>query len=184
MQGEGEGLMESLYVCLFSNGHVKVGRSIDADSRIAQHADRVACLGVELSDRFTVDCERNVAQREALLIAKCAESAERRFQSEWFSGLDFLCVCEWAQEIAAMSLEQPRAEEDSFGSRLRKARMAAGLTQAELGKGAAFDGGDVLKAAISTWENGRNFPNVMQLRILCERLNVSADHLIGLKQSA
>lgn len=176
--------MDSLYVCLFSNGHVKVGRSTDADSRIAQHADRVACLGVELSDRFTVDCERNVSQREAILIAKCAEAAERRFQSEWFCGLDFLAVCEWAQEIAAMNLDQPRAEDDSFGTRLRNARIAAGMNQTELGRGAAFGGGDVLKACISTWETGRNFPNVTQLRVLCERLNVSADYLIGVTQKA
>ncbi len=34
--------MEYLYVCHFSNGHIKVGRSIDPRARIAAHADRVA----------------------------------------------------------------------------------------------------------------------------------------------
>jgi len=34
--------MEYLYVCHFSNGHIKVGRSIHPKSRIASHADRVA----------------------------------------------------------------------------------------------------------------------------------------------
>lgn len=44
--------MEYLYVCHFSNGHIKVGRSIDPRARIAAHADRVACMGVEFVDRF------------------------------------------------------------------------------------------------------------------------------------
>ena len=34
--------MSHLYVCHFSSGHIKVGRSIDPVARVAQHADRVA----------------------------------------------------------------------------------------------------------------------------------------------
>ena len=37
--------MSALYVCLFSNGHLKVGRSAYALARIAQHEERVSCLG-------------------------------------------------------------------------------------------------------------------------------------------
>ena len=33
--------MSSLYVCLFSNGHLKVGRSVNALARISQHEERV-----------------------------------------------------------------------------------------------------------------------------------------------
>ena len=33
--------MISLYVCLFSNGHLKVGRSVNALARISQHEERV-----------------------------------------------------------------------------------------------------------------------------------------------
>ncbi len=36
--------MISLYVCLFSNGHLKVGRSVNALARISQHEERVSCL--------------------------------------------------------------------------------------------------------------------------------------------
>ena len=42
--------MSFLYVCLFSNGHLKVGRSVNALARISQHEERVSCLGVELVD--------------------------------------------------------------------------------------------------------------------------------------
>ena len=36
--------MSALYVCLFSNGHLKVGRSVNALARISQHEERVSCL--------------------------------------------------------------------------------------------------------------------------------------------
>lgn len=93
--------MESLYVCLFSNGHIKVGRSIDPKSRMASHADRVACMGVELSDQFSIECAGAAGPSESELIERCAEAATRRFQSEWFAGLDFLDVCEWAKQCAS-----------------------------------------------------------------------------------
>lgn len=107
--------MESLYVCLFSNGHIKVGRSVDPKSRMATHADRVACLGVELSDQFTVECVGPAAPRESLLIARCVEVALLRHQNEWFAGLDFLAVCEWAQECAAQPEPKVVAEDMGMG---------------------------------------------------------------------
>jgi hypothetical protein len=95
-------MAESLYVCQFSNGHVKVGRSVDPKSRIAAHAERVACMGVELSDHFIVECVGPASPRETALILKCTEAASTRFLSEWFIGLDFLSVCDWAQDCARL----------------------------------------------------------------------------------
>lgn len=175
--------MESLYVCLFSNGQIKVGRSIDTASRIASHAERVSCMGVELSDSFTVECAGPAAPRETRLIQRCTESAARRFQSEWFDGLDFLSVCDWATEAAALDFDVAMQAADSFGVRLREARVSAGLTQTQLAQGLAVGGGDLLKAAISSWETDRCLPNIGQLRLMCVRLSVSADHLVfGVRQ--
>jgi hypothetical protein len=81
--------MESLYVCLFSNGHVKVGRSIDAPSRIATHQYRVACLGVNLVSHEVIACPADVKDAEAALIDWCIQNAEERFMNEWFSGLKY-----------------------------------------------------------------------------------------------
>lgn len=81
--------MEFLYVCLFSNGHIKVGRSIDPASRIACHQSRVACLGVDLVSSQIVDCARDVKDCEAALIDWCQQNASDRFMNEWFSGLDY-----------------------------------------------------------------------------------------------
>lgn len=65
-----------------------------------------------------------------------------------------------------------------FGARLKAARQNAGLTQAELGKGAGEFGKDANKQSISDWEAERYYPKVDQLRIICLRLNASADELV------
>lgn len=171
--------MESLYVCLFSNGHIKVGRSVDPKSRIAQHAERVSCMGIELRDHYTAECVGPASEREQALINRCAEHAEQRFHNEWFVGLQFWEVRDWARNAAELIFD-PTTRVNTFGARLRKARTASKLSQTELGKGMASDGGDLLKAAISSWETDRCSPNVQQLRLICERLGVSADSLLGI----
>jgi hypothetical protein len=92
--------MEWIYVCLFSNGHIKVGRSIDPQARIASHAARVACLGVTLeSDRF-FQCKEKAIECEQALIDFCVERATRRNHFEWFEGLSYTEVCEAADRFA------------------------------------------------------------------------------------
>lgn len=92
--------MEALYVCLFSNGHIKVGRSIEPNSRIASHADRVACMGVSLDESYVTECPDASEARERVLIDRCATLATERFQSEWFAGLTFAEVCKFAYDAA------------------------------------------------------------------------------------
>lgn len=101
--------MEYLYVCLFSNGHIKVGRSTDPSARIAAHADRVACLGVELADQFTIFCVGAASSAEALLINRCRDRASQRNHNEWFVGLMFQEVCDWAKDCALLPLVRPEA---------------------------------------------------------------------------
>lgn len=92
--------MESLYVCLFSNGHIKVGRSIDPQSRIATHADRVSCMGVVPGLSAWQECKGSAVQAEAELIARCQAAATACYLNEWFSGLDFDTVAQWLGEAA------------------------------------------------------------------------------------
>jgi DNA-binding transcriptional regulator YdaS (Cro superfamily) len=102
--------MESLYVCLFSNGHIKVGRSLEPMSRIAAHADRVACMGVEVAQTFTVECAGAAVPCEQKLICLCAGyPGATRYQGEWFSGIEFDLVCQWAGQCAAEKHEEPEA---------------------------------------------------------------------------
>jgi DNA-binding XRE family transcriptional regulator len=171
--------MDALYVCAFSNGAIKVGRSSDPDSRIAQHEERVACLGVLLNEKRAYPFTGYYVQAaEAELIARCTQHATSRHKSEWFTGLDFEEVCDWARELC--DRWEPRADQeaDSFGYRLAKARRKAGLTQADLAKGLGVGGRDLQKAAVSSWENNTCSPNVEQLRLICARLGVTPNHLV------
>lgn len=102
--------MEFLYVCHFSNGHIKVGRSVDPAGRIAVHADRVACVGIELIDRHIVECQHGAVYPELLLIERCAANAIGRNKSEWFVGLDFQEVCAWAGEVSSAKQEPKPAK--------------------------------------------------------------------------
>jgi transcriptional regulator with XRE-family HTH domain len=65
-----------------------------------------------------------------------------------------------------------------FGLRLKAAREAAGLTGTELGRGAGERGNDASKASVSDWEKERHYPKADQLRVICLKLNISADHLV------
>lgn len=93
--------MQSLYVCLFSNGHIKVGRSDKPFLRIATHADRVSCLGVAVVGQQVFECVGRASLAEAELIRRCVAAASKRNAVEWFEGLHFDTVCGWAMEAAA-----------------------------------------------------------------------------------
>lgn len=129
--------MESLYVCHFSNGHIKVGRSIDPIARVASHADRVACLGVELIEHHVIECVGRSIAAETALIQRCAANATQRNKNEWFVGLDFQDVCDWAAECTM----QNNTSDQSFGrddgrvdfSAVVRTVMASGISQIEIG---------------------------------------------------
>jgi transcriptional regulator with XRE-family HTH domain len=66
-----------------------------------------------------------------------------------------------------------------FGARLKEARMAAKLSGAELGRGAGEKPGkDASKQSVADWEAERHYPKADQIRLICLKLNTSADYLI------
>lgn len=91
--------MEYLYACHFSNGAIKVGRSIDPASRIATHVERVACVGIELVEHQALPCIALSVSAERALLDKCRTAAGRTLATEWFDGLSFIDVCEWMHEL-------------------------------------------------------------------------------------
>lgn len=107
--------MEALYVCLFSDGHIKVGRSIDPASRIASHAERVSCLGVDLVESHQTQQVDQIVKREAALIDLCANAASGRHKSEWFLGLMFDAVRGWADECAYAELNETAFPDTGIG---------------------------------------------------------------------
>lgn len=134
--------MEYLYVCHFSNGHIKVGRSIDPRARIAAHADRVACMGVELVEHHIVECIGRSVPAETALIDRCAENAARRMKSEWFDGLDYLEVISWATEFA--SKEAPPVAQTGIQKALDRFQGSPSMLAQAIG-------GSVIRQHIEHW---------------------------------
>lgn len=99
--------MEALYVCAFSNGALKVGRSSDPAARIAQHQKRVSCVGVSLTNSRHAVCNSRVTAAEADLIARCAERSSERYSNEWFIGIPFDEACRLMQECAEREYAEP-----------------------------------------------------------------------------
>lgn len=62
-----------------------------------------------------------------------------------------------------------------FGDRLRKARMMRGLSQNKLAKVAGIS-----HSLISRYEAGIRQPTLRTFRMMCVRMHVSADYLLGL----
>lgn len=67
-----------------------------------------------------------------------------------------------------------------FYERLRSTRVVRGLTQEELAKQMGW--GE--RSNVSRLESGKHIPRADTLAQLCQVLNVSADYLLGLKDSS
>lgn len=64
---------------------------------------------------------------------------------------------------------------DIFGGRLAESRRHCGLTQEDLAGRLG-----VTPQALSKWERGSSFPDLVMLTGICEQLGISADYLLGI----
>lgn len=141
--------MSALYVCLFSNGHLKVGRSVNALARISHHEARVSCLGVELVDYRVFDCVAHPGPAEAALIDRCVDACSKRNKNEWFEGVDFDSACEWAAECASTQtgIDEAIGVMGPIQDALTALRRT--MSQAEIAKAIGVN-----QSRISRWEGG------------------------------
>ena len=63
----------------------------------------------------------------------------------------------------------------NFGSRLKKIRLERNMTEYELAKLL-----NVSDRTISKWEHGISSPDIISLKDIVTKLNVSTDYLLGL----
>lgn len=74
---------------------------------------------------------------------------------------------------------------EEFGDRLRRVRVSKGLTQCEAAILCNLP--DInhkcQKEHFSQYERGKRYPNAKTLYILCVGLGVSADYLLGIKET-
>jgi transcriptional regulator with XRE-family HTH domain len=73
---------------------------------------------------------------------------------------------------------------DRFGDRLKQARSARGLSQADLAAALQASGIEVTQSAVSYWESGKNLPMLDAFVALTAALGVSADWLLGVDGGA
>lgn len=64
--------------------------------------------------------------------------------------------------------------EIKFGERLKELRLEKNLSTRSLAKAV-----NTSNANISNWENGKVYPTIYFLFVLCDYFNVSADYLLG-----
>lgn len=131
---------EYLYVCYFSNGHIKVGRSLHPASRVAVHAERVACLGVELISHHIEPCLGPSEVCEAELINLCTSNAAKRFKYEWFAGLDFPTVRDWLVRAATTA---PQRSSRTRWAAMLVALKASGMTQTRVAEHCGCSGASI-----------------------------------------
>lgn len=128
--------MDSLYVCLFSNGLIKVGRSSTPNERIKTHRDRVACVGLSLDQSYVTECPDNDEGREQALLNRCCAAATKRHQLEWFEGLSFDEVCRWAYDAAHTLTDMPLSMAEGIPNvrEIAKKLRTAGYTQWDIAR--------------------------------------------------
>ena len=64
-----------------------------------------------------------------------------------------------------------------LAAQLRTARVAAGLTQRQLGEMCGYTGNSA-ERTVQHWESGRSAPPIDKLRALANALHVTLDYLI------
>lgn len=65
----------------------------------------------------------------------------------------------------------------AFKDRLKKVRESTGLNRLQFSK---FIG--IENSSIYYYESGERYPDVFTLKKICEKCNVSADHLLGINE--
>lgn len=85
----------------------------------------------------------------------------------------------WHEPTTLYAQTMDRSASFGFGARLKEARTNAKMSGAELGRGAGEKPGkDASKQSVADWEAERHYPKADQLRLICLKLNISADYLI------
>lgn len=114
---------EHLYVLEFSCGLVKIGRSINPETRIKAHAQNVLAISGSTLERDSVlEVGSSAVKAEHALISFCSDRWEQRSR-EWFFGADYWQVVHEAFKISNMEWS---------GKPIKKARMSYMRNRIEL----------------------------------------------------
>lgn len=88
-----------VYVVEFTSGLIKVGKAVNAETRLATHRRRAALHGVEIARLWVSDRHHDYGDSEKQVIAACAAWGER-VSGEHFRGVAYDDIQEYAQRVA------------------------------------------------------------------------------------
>lgn len=100
-----------LYLCLFSQGTIKIGMGVDAAARLSSHKAAGAVFGIFVTRTDVIPCELP-RKAEKLLIEWCAANSTACNGREWFNGVDYE-ACFEAAKAAALAMMGPHRKERS-----------------------------------------------------------------------
>lgn len=98
----------SLYLCLFSQGTIKIGMGADAAARLASHRSAGVVFGITVVRTDIIPCELP-RKAEKLLIEWCVKNSTECNGREWFNGVDY-DACLAAAQTAAAAMMGPHPE--------------------------------------------------------------------------
>ena len=99
--------MSRLYVSELG-GMIKVGKSLAPNTRLETHRTQARVFGAEAGRSWVSEDEIGTIWNERLLIDWCAANASERGGHEYFHGLDFDAVVEFASALPARSAQLAR----------------------------------------------------------------------------
>lgn len=89
-----------LYVIVIAFNRIKVGVTVSPELRLREHRGLAQAFGAESGRQWVSYPGVGTPENEAALVAFCAEHAGRQFRREYFSGLAFEDVVEYAEILS------------------------------------------------------------------------------------
>ncbi len=167
--------ISGIYICLFSNGTIKVGRGAKTSDRIAAHRTTASAFGIHLIRSDSVPCD-NAVWIEKNLIEWCSKNSRQRNAREWFQGASYDDCLAFAKLLQSVCI----------GPHKPKAKIDAGMVLNRLGgrkdkSYAAFAYDDARRRIV---ESGSINPAILGLLDRIHQTCESVRELIRLKGSA
>lgn len=151
-----------IYLCLFSQGTLKVGRAKNVHGRLMEHRASGAVFGITVARYDAVFC--NVpAKAEIFLINWCNKNSTSCQGDEWFQGVDYEACLKIAKSIAITLIGPHQPNGVGVDDKFTKLLTKAGIIKAELARRFGMD-----SRTISAWGNSPPQYAVTYLELLIE----------------
>ena len=122
-----------VYAVFFNDGWVKVGRSMNPESRLRPHVLVSRMRGADLVEMHISSPLRDYAKAEADLISYCTARYEKTVGSEWFSNVDREELKSWMDSafVVADSDDHAAIMADTHVELSQDLDKAMGITEAK-----------------------------------------------------